>query len=220
MAASPRPVLDGVDHLARAQRFGDVAILGGHEGGRGRGVGIGEVDLLLAVVGDRHAVHDDVELAGLETGDHAVPVLRDDLALDAGPLAQVVGEIGLEADDMAARVGQVVGIVGPLHPDDDGLPLFGERRRNRQRRRDASAERRRFPEFHAHPTFSLSRYAFMRPAADLPGSNDSLTFGFKGWECGPAPKVCAAMTQPERRGTQASPARRALERRSGVTPPL
>ena len=48
----------------------------------------------------------------------------------------------------------------------------------------------------------------MRPAADLPGSNDSLTFGFKGWECGPAPKVCAAMTQPERRGTQASPARK------------
>ena len=127
IAASPAGgVLVEIDERARGGRLGERAVLRREEGAGRSGVGLREVDLLLALVGDRHPVHDDVELARLQPRDHAVPVLGDDLALEARALAEIHHQIGLEADDLAARVGQVPGLVGPFHADDDGLPVLGE----------------------------------------------------------------------------------------------
>ena len=144
-------VLVEIDERARVGRLGERAVLRREEGAGRSGVGLREVDLLLALVGDRHAVHDDVELARLEPRDHAVPILGDDLALEARALAEVHHQVRLEADDLAARVGQVPGLVGPFHADDDGLPVLGESgRREGKTRREHCAETQRCHEFRCH----------------------------------------------------------------------
>ena len=133
-------VLVEVDQLAGAGELGERAGFRRGEGRRDVRIGDREVDLLLALVGDRHAVHDDVELAGLQAGNHAVPILRDDLAFDLHPRADVHRDVGLEADDLAARIGQIVGLVGALHADDHGLPVLGARRAGEDQER--ACERR------------------------------------------------------------------------------
>ena len=113
----------GAVELARVAR--ELAVLEHRELGRRRGVAVGELDHLLALVGDRHAGHDDVVLAGLQRRDDAFPVLRHDLALGAHAPAQVVGEVDLEADQLARAVGRVPRRVGALGRDPDGGPFLG-----------------------------------------------------------------------------------------------
>ncbi len=78
---------------------------------------VGEVDLLLALVGDRHRGDDGVELAGLQRRDDAVPILRDELAGHLHLRAERVGDVDVEAFELAVG-GQVVeGRVGAFGAD-------------------------------------------------------------------------------------------------------
>ena len=106
-------------------RVGERPVLVGHEHGRRRGIGIGEGDHLLAVVGDRERVHDHVVLAGLQRRDRAVEVRGDDLAFDLHAAAEILQHLRLEAADGAVRIGQVPGLVGALRHHRDALPVLG-----------------------------------------------------------------------------------------------
>ena len=179
-ASPPAGSLSMLKTLPESDSLASALSLARHEAGRRRGVGVREVDLLLAFVGDRHAVHDDVELARLEAGDHAVPVLGDDLALDVSTLAEVVGEVDLEADDLAARVGQVPRIVGPLHADHDGLPVLGEsRRRDGQRGDERCANDDGFHEFRAHVSSPDACFLPAAPRTRLAASRGNLNESYR-----------------------------------------
>ena len=69
----------------------------------------------------------------LKRRDDAVPVLSHDLALHLHAPAEVVGEVDLEAFELAARAGEVPRRVGAFGGDLEGLAL---------RRRAADGERR------------------------------------------------------------------------------
>ena len=72
-----------------------------------------------------------LELAGLKRGDHAVPVLGDELALGLHLLAERIGDVDVEAFQLAVR-GQVVeGRVGALGADLQCQFLSLGRARNR-----------------------------------------------------------------------------------------
>jgi hypothetical protein len=84
---------------------------------RGRGVGgeadqhvgrvivhVGEVDHLLALVGDGHRRPDHVDLLFLERGDDAIPGDFDQLALDLLGFADRAIEVHFKADPLARRV--------------------------------------------------------------------------------------------------------------------
>jgi hypothetical protein len=64
-------------------------------------------------------------LPALSAGITPSNALRDDLALGLHPLAQVLGEVDLEADQLAAGIGEVPGLVGPLGRDLDARPVLG-----------------------------------------------------------------------------------------------
>src|SRR3546814_1122162 len=91
------------DRLALQAFLGDLdarALLA-HELGRRVVVLVGEVDLLLALFGDRHRRDDGVVLARLQGGNDAIPVLGDQLALHLHLLAERVGDVDVEADQLA-----------------------------------------------------------------------------------------------------------------------
>src|SRR5690606_38234199 len=99
-------------------------------------VGVGEVDDLVALGGDRDAGGDHVELALRQGGEDAVPAggleLRD--AVDA--FADGVDDVDVEADDDALRVDRFEGRVRRVRADDQGAAaevLGGGERRHRQR---------------------------------------------------------------------------------------
>ncbi len=122
LKASPVPgILASGEFLATRKPFGRV------------GIGAGEVDDLLAVLGDAHAGHDGVVLLGVERRNDAVPILRHDLALHLHAAAEIAGEIDLEAFELAASAGEVPRRVGAFRGDLHGLAL---------RRRAADGERR------------------------------------------------------------------------------
>jgi hypothetical protein len=98
-----------------------VAVLGHGDRRRGVVVLVGEVDLLLALFGDRHRGDDGVELAGKQGRNDAVPVLGDEFALDLHLGAQGVGDVDVEADEAAVGLEVVEGRVGALGADDDLL---------------------------------------------------------------------------------------------------
>ena len=94
-----------------------VGVLRRDDGRRRVVVFVGEVDLLLALVGDRHRRDDGVELAGLQRRDDAVPILGDEFALDLHLLAKRVGDVDVEAFELAVG-GQVVeGRIGAFGAD-------------------------------------------------------------------------------------------------------
>ena len=94
----------------------------------GREVRLGEVDKLVALVGDAHAGHDGVVVAGIQVGDDGVPVVGDPDAFKVGAAAELVAELALEAVDLAVVVDEVVGVVVALgaHRDLLGLGRAGE----------------------------------------------------------------------------------------------
>ena len=63
-------------------------------------------------------------------------------------------------------IGQVPGLVAPLHADDDGLPVLGEGRRRGQRGGERNAQHTGFQEFRAHLSSPI-RSATLR--ANRPG---------------------------------------------------
>ena len=105
--------------LARARHLGERRDLGDQEAVGAVRVGTGEVDHLLALVGDAHAGHDGVVLLGGQRRDDAVPVLGHDLALHLHARAQVVGEVDLEAFELAAGAREVPRRIGALRGDLD-----------------------------------------------------------------------------------------------------
>ena len=99
-----------------ADRLAGEAFLGQAVDGRvlGRGdcrrrvvIFLGEVDLLGAFRRDRHRCDDRVELAGLQRRDDAVPILRDELAGHLHLRAERIGDVDVEAFELAVG-GQVV----------------------------------------------------------------------------------------------------------------
>jgi hypothetical protein len=75
----------------------------------GRDVGLGEVDHLVALVGDRHAGDDGVVVARHEVGDDRIPVVGDPFAGQLGARAQLVAQLALEAVDLAASLMKLYG---------------------------------------------------------------------------------------------------------------
>src|SRR4051794_5143324 len=70
-------------------------------------VGACEVNDLLAFVGDAHAGHDGIVFLRLKSGDDPVPVLGHNLALYFDAAAKFVGEINVEAFELAARTCEI-----------------------------------------------------------------------------------------------------------------
>ena len=75
-------------------------------------VGFREVDGFGALLGDGHAAHDDVAFAGDQRGDDAVPGRAAQYQFDAQRLGHQRRQIGIEADDLAAFVGDFERHVG------------------------------------------------------------------------------------------------------------
>ena len=154
-----------VEGLAGARHLGERRVLGHQEAVRRVGVGAGEVDDLLALVGDAHAGHDGVVLLGVERRDDAVPILRHDLALDLHAGAQVVGEVDLEAFELAAGAGEVPRRVGAFGGDLHGLAL--RRRAADGKRRAEKSETDSLEEIHLVPLFVDPD---LKPGSDLPAA--------------------------------------------------
>ena len=87
-----------------------------------------EINHLLALSSDAHAVHDGVVFAGGQAWDDAVPILRDEFAGDLHALAEVVAEVDLEADELAVGGVAVERHVGALGCDHHLLPVLRLRR--------------------------------------------------------------------------------------------
>ena len=68
-------------------------------------VGIREVDLQVALLGDGHAAHDDVELLGDQGRDDAVPGGVDRHELDPHGFGHLFGHIDVESDEISLFVG-------------------------------------------------------------------------------------------------------------------
>jgi hypothetical protein len=148
-SAGERDPRAGVAHL------GERAVLHDREGGGRTGVGHREIDHLQAFGGNAHARHDRVILAGDQAGDDAVPVLGDEVAGDLQPVAQIIGQINLEADQLAVRRVHVVRRIGALGGDHDLFPVLGLGGRHRQPCQHRHGDRDARPEIsHIHsPSF-------------------------------------------------------------------
>ena len=84
-------------------------------------VGIGEIDLRLALVVDGDAVHADVELALAHRLDHRVPARQVPFDLGVEPLGDLVEGVVFPADAFAGlRVGEIERRVGVLGDGPDG----------------------------------------------------------------------------------------------------
>src|SRR4029077_11491460 len=64
-------------------------------------VGLGEFDRLGALQGSADAEHADLALAGLQVGDESAEARLDDLELGVELLGQFLGEVGVDALDLA-----------------------------------------------------------------------------------------------------------------------
>jgi len=78
---------------------------------------VGEVDGVLALFGDRHGGGEEVELAGVQRGNDAIPVGGHHFAFHFHLGAQRVGDIQVETDGRAAGIDQVEGRVGAFGAD-------------------------------------------------------------------------------------------------------
>ena len=80
-----------------------VAVLDDQHG-LGGDVGIGEIILLLAGVGDADLVDDGVVAVGVEAGDQAVPLAFEELCLDAELGGDRFGDLDIEAGELVVLV--------------------------------------------------------------------------------------------------------------------
>ena len=97
----------------------DARALLADEAGRRLVVLAGEVDALLALLGDRHAGDDGIVFLGQEARNDPVPILRHDLAIELGLDAQRLGDVDIEALELAARILEVERRIGALGRDLD-----------------------------------------------------------------------------------------------------
>ncbi len=102
------------------------AVLGGGEGSGRGGIGDGEIDDLLALFSDRQRIHDDVELAGIERRDHAVPIGGDQRAFDLGALAEHLGKLRLETAERAVGIGEVPRRISAFERNGRLRPVLGK----------------------------------------------------------------------------------------------
>ena len=124
-----RGVLIGEAEIDAGQRHRRERASGDHrERRRPLAVRHREGDLRLAFRRDAHARHDRVELAGLESGDQAVPVLHDGGAGDLQPPADIRQQIRFIADDLAVGRRRVEQRIGAFRRDRDMSPVLGEGR--------------------------------------------------------------------------------------------
>ena len=94
---------------------GRTVVLGAllhHDGAGGLVIAVGEVHHARALGGDRHGADDHVVLLGLQAGDDAVPLRLDEHALALDLRAQRVGNIHVEAHDLARGGLGLKGLVG------------------------------------------------------------------------------------------------------------
>ena len=115
------------EEIAGAERLGvgEARLVGAHEQVLLRQhVGIGEVDLLLAIVGDADAIHADVVETLLHALDHRVPARQLPLDLEVEPLRDLVDGIVFPADALPGLgVGKVERRIGVLGHRDHGPPV-------------------------------------------------------------------------------------------------
>jgi hypothetical protein len=88
-------VLDGLELAGQRQARGKADT--------GMRIGHREVDREVARRRDRHAADDHVELTGDQGRNDAVPRSRHELDLDPHVLGQLLGDVDLEADQLAVR---------------------------------------------------------------------------------------------------------------------
>jgi hypothetical protein len=143
--------LDGADFLALELRPGGQLrrFLRQHVGAAGIVIGLDHADDLAALRRVAQRRDDQVDTALLQEFHPVGGCHRHRLELDAEPLGDVLGEVRLHADDLAAGIDEAPGLVVILDADDDGAALLdlGERvlRRgrlgNRGDKRNRGAER-------------------------------------------------------------------------------
>ncbi|MCY1362389.1 hypothetical protein D9M68_713020 [compost metagenome] len=76
-----------------------------------------EIDLLLALGGNRHAGNDDVETLGLQRWNEAVEGLHDEMTLHLQFGTEQVSDIRVEARDVAGGVSHAPWRIFPLRSD-------------------------------------------------------------------------------------------------------
>ncbi|MNP65143.1 hypothetical protein D3C76_1607090 [compost metagenome] len=75
---------------------GDTGIFLGDKARRRRVVLVGEIDFLLALLGNGHGRDDSVVLAGHQSWNHAIPALGNDFAARLDPFAERLGDVDIE----------------------------------------------------------------------------------------------------------------------------
>ena len=101
---------------------------GGVGGCAGRVVPLGEIDDLVALGRTEESGNDGVVLAIDQRGDHFGPLFVDPDAIQARPLAELGGEIGLETDQFAIdEVGERLVVGLSADPDRIRAALIGGR---------------------------------------------------------------------------------------------
>jgi hypothetical protein len=88
------------------------------------GIGDGEVNDLLARLVDAEGQH-EIELADIEAGNEARPFAGNELASDGGALAEILGEIDVEARELAVGADHVPRREGALDAEPDMRPILG-----------------------------------------------------------------------------------------------
>ena len=126
----------------------DVGIvLANDQRGLGGDVGVGEVEFRLALLGDADLVDDGVVALDVEAGDQPVPLAFDEFGLDAEPLGDLLADLHVEADQLAAGVMVGEGGVGAFGADLDdaggldGVEVFAGMSRQDGERLDGAGER-------------------------------------------------------------------------------
>ena len=83
----------------------DVGIVLAHDQrGLGGDVGVGEVELRLALLGDADLVDDGVVALDVEAGDQPVPLAFDEFGLHAELFGDLLADLDVEADELVAGV--------------------------------------------------------------------------------------------------------------------
>ncbi len=104
LAEVARQRLSGLLALQVSEALDAVVVGTGDEHGLGSDIGLGEVVLLLAGIGDADLIDDGVVALGVETGDQAVPLALDKLRLDAELGGNRFADLDVEAHQLVALV--------------------------------------------------------------------------------------------------------------------
>ena len=105
--------------VAHLRKIGDDVVLVRDDTEGDVHVGLGEVDLLGALVGHGEVGEDEVDLVGLEVLDAVGRLGRDELHVDAQVGADLAGELDVIALVLAVLVDEAEGALVGEHADDD-----------------------------------------------------------------------------------------------------